>query len=237
MEISKSLEKSSASFGSKVVSASQLLTSLEERKRKPPLVTNIVPLDQLYHGGLQRGTLIEFTGAASSGRLALGLAALAAATQSGESCAFIDLGDHLDPRLAEAAGVHLPRLLWLRPSDLKKALLATEMVLATGFGLVVLDLGMDIPSSRDLSDSIGARLSLTAKAQNNILFVMGPCPFCARAADARITLQGARPIWTGKEGERLLAGLSVSVQIEQRKGTRQTQSVRLSLPVLENLPR
>src|SRR5512143_1726070 len=54
------------------------------------------PLPSL--GGLPRGTLVEVVGRRSSGRFALALAALAAATQAGESAALVDLGDQLDPQ-------------------------------------------------------------------------------------------------------------------------------------------
>jgi RecA/RadA recombinase len=38
----------------------------------------------------------------------------------GEAVALIDLGDHFDPRVAEANGVDLRRLLWIRPKTIKK---------------------------------------------------------------------------------------------------------------------
>ena len=42
------------------------------------------------------------------------LAALARSTQNGEVCALVDAGDALDPASAEAAGVEMGKLLWVR---------------------------------------------------------------------------------------------------------------------------
>ncbi|HKC23506.1 MAG TPA: hypothetical protein VKF32_02130 [Thermoanaerobaculia bacterium] len=91
---------------------------------------------------LPRGTLVEVVGRRSSGRFALALAALAAATSAGESAALVDLGDHLDPQGAAAEGVELARLLWVRPQTLKEALASAELLLGAGFALVVVDLGV-----------------------------------------------------------------------------------------------
>ena len=63
---------------------------------------------------MPRGTLTEIFGPASSGRTALLLSALAAATRRQEVCALVDAGDSLHPESAAAAGIDLQRLLWIR---------------------------------------------------------------------------------------------------------------------------
>jgi hypothetical protein len=83
----------------------------------PEMVSSgIAAIDELT-GGLPRGCLTEICGPASSGRTALLLAALSAATQRGEFCALVDASDALDPQSAAAAGVQLDRLLWVRCSE------------------------------------------------------------------------------------------------------------------------
>ncbi len=77
-------------------------------------------LDRLLCGGLRRGALVELVGPTSSGRFSLVLGALAAATRRAEPAALVDLGDGLEPRLAEAAGIELDRLLWVRPRHCAK---------------------------------------------------------------------------------------------------------------------
>lgn len=91
-----------------VVPASQL-----QRPAPPMAATSVAAVDQLT-GGLPRGALSEICGPASSGRSSLLLAALAARTAAGEACALVDVSDSFDPVSAEAAGVDLRRLLWIR---------------------------------------------------------------------------------------------------------------------------
>src|SRR5262249_21326811 len=64
-----------------------------------------------------------------------------AATGIGESAGLVDLGDHLDPVAAAAMGVDLDRLLWVRPESVRHALAAAEMLVGSGFPLVVVELG------------------------------------------------------------------------------------------------
>jgi hypothetical protein len=75
----------------------------------------------LLGGGFPRGGLSEIAGPPSSGRTSLALALLAAATARGEVAALVDAADAFDPPSAEAAGVALARLLWVRPPGLTEA--------------------------------------------------------------------------------------------------------------------
>ncbi|MGD0124135.1 MAG: hypothetical protein ABSF46_02160 [Terriglobia bacterium] len=96
-------------------------------------------------GGLPRGAITEICGPSGSGRTSLMLSALALRTAEGEACAFIDAHNTFDPYSAEATGVQLRQLLWVRCAGIDQAFRATDLVLhAGGFGLVALDLG-DIP--------------------------------------------------------------------------------------------
>jgi recombination protein RecA len=65
-------------------------------------------------GGLPRGQVSEVVGPASSGRTSVAWAALAAASRRGESIALIDTFDRFDPPTAQACGIDLSRLLWVR---------------------------------------------------------------------------------------------------------------------------
>ncbi|MGA9542454.1 MAG: hypothetical protein WBQ85_02730 [Candidatus Sulfotelmatobacter sp.] len=117
----------------------------------PEMVSSGIAAMDALTGGLPRGCLTEICGPASSGRTTLLLAALAAATRRGECCALVDASDALDPQSAEAAGVELDRLLWVRCGEnspeksLEQLLRATDLLLESGgFGLIALDLG-DLP--------------------------------------------------------------------------------------------
>src|SRR5260370_42588229 len=76
--------------------------------------SGVAELDAVLGGGFPRGSLVELCGPASSGRTSLAFSLLAQATERQEACAFVDVSDSLDPISLAAAGVELPRLLWIR---------------------------------------------------------------------------------------------------------------------------
>ena len=76
--------------------------------------SGVTELDAVLGGGFPRGALVELCGPASSGRTSLAFSLLAQATELQEACAFVDVSDSLDPVSLAAAGVELPRLLWIR---------------------------------------------------------------------------------------------------------------------------
>ena len=76
--------------------------------------SGVTELDAALGGGFPRGSLVELCGPASSGRTSLAFSLLAQATERQEACAFVDVSDSLDPISLAAAGVELPRLLWIR---------------------------------------------------------------------------------------------------------------------------
>jgi hypothetical protein len=77
-------------------------------------------VDRALSGGLPRGQVSEVVGPSSSGRTSVAWAALAAATQRGESVALIDTFDRFDPPTAHACGLELSRLLWVRGQAVSK---------------------------------------------------------------------------------------------------------------------
>jgi recombination protein RecA len=104
-------------------------------------VSSGIPEIDLLTGGLPRGALTEIFGPACSGRTSLLLSALSARTSQEESCALIDGGDAFDPHSAEAAGVELRKLLWVRCRNVEQTLRATDLLLqGGGFGLIAVDL-------------------------------------------------------------------------------------------------
>src|SRR5205809_4331896 len=109
-------------------------------ERVARLSTGLAVLDEALGGGLPRGRVAELAGAPSTGRTGLACAIAAAATRAGETIAWVDPADVLEPEAAAAAGVALARLLWVKPRSVSDAFRAAEILLgAGGFGLVVLD--------------------------------------------------------------------------------------------------
>ena len=78
------------------------------------------PQSKAAGGGLPRGQVSEVVGPASSGRTSVAWAALAAASRRGESIALIDTFDRFDPPTAQACGIVLSKLLWVRGQAVSK---------------------------------------------------------------------------------------------------------------------
>ena len=209
----------------------------EEAEAGEVLPTAVPALDQLLAGGLPKGQLVELIGPRSSGRFSAALTTLAAATGVGEAAALVDLGDSLDPATAQTLGVDLERLLWLRPHNLKQALASAEMVLGTGFPLVVLDLGAPpIRGGRGL-EAAWLRLARAAQAQGSALLVVSPYRVSGTAAAVVLKAGRIRTAWKGAtagEGSpALLAGTAGRIEIEKHRGRLPGQAEGLDLAAAE----
>lgn len=196
------------------------------------LATALDPLDRLLAGGLPRGRLTELVGRRSSGRFSIALAALAAATASGEAAALVDLGGGLDPQLAAAMGIDLERLLWLRPAHLKPALAGSELLLNAGFPLVVVELGIPpVPGGRG-GEAGWLRLARAAETHGATLLVSSPYRASGTAAAAVIEARPARPAWHGVgRAPRLLAGLAPALRLKKLAGRPVDRATRLPLAI------
>src|SRR5439155_19603962 len=146
-----------AAIGAKITNGAELVRAIARRRRDTVLPTTVEPLDALLGGGLARGKVTEIAGRGE--RYSIVIATLAAATALGEAAAFIDLGDGFDPQLGEAAGIDLRRMLWVRPSTMKQAVMAAEMIGATGIQLVALDAGLAPLRGKRAPDAAWVRLA------------------------------------------------------------------------------
>lgn len=212
----------------------ELRDAREVRESEAVLRTAVPALDRLLDGGLPRGQLVELVGSRTSGRFSTVLAVLAAATSIGEAAALVDLGDGLDPAVAEELGADLQRLLWLRPHDLKQTLAAAEMVLASGFPLVAVDLGMPPVRGGRGVEAAWLRIARAARAHNAALLVSTPYRVSGTAAGVVLKAERARAVWQGEDGAiRLLSGASARLQLEKQRGRLPGQSEELRLALGE----
>lgn len=191
-------------------------SSLPSRKeRASPLPTGLDAVDRLLGGGLPRGRLTELVGRRSSGRFSVVLAALATATSCGEAAALVDRGGYFDPQAARDAGVELERVLWARPRRVKEALAAAEMLLATGFPLVVVDLGLP-PLCGAAPEAAWVRLARAAESENAVLVLSSPYRVSGFAAGAVVRMDEGRSLWVGGGGSpRLLVGAASRLSLER----------------------
>jgi hypothetical protein len=168
------------------------------RRNNPP-PTGLPVLDEALGGGLPRGRITELAGPRSTGRTGLACAIAARATTAGETIAWIDPADALDPDAAAKAGLELTHTLWVRPRSTEDALRAAEIVLgAGGFGLVVLD--------TDATRS-GAgrwpRLARAAERTRSTLLVVAPRRDAGTFAALGLELTARRVRWSGGPEEGL----------------------------------
>jgi hypothetical protein len=223
-----------AGLGAQLQRASDLAPAARHRESRP---TGFSQLDRLLAGGLPRGAVVELVGRRTSGRFSVGLAALAATTSAGEPAALVDLGDHFDPQAAADAGADLERVLLVRPHRVKQALAASEMLLSTGFPLVVADLGFSPRGTRYLPDATWVRLARSAQANGASLLLLAPWRVSCIAADTVLSAPAARPAWEGRGRQpRLLSGLSARFTLEKLGHATPDRSADLVLRAPDALP-
>jgi len=92
------------------------------------LSCGLAEVDAALRGGLPLGAITELAGVHSCGRTTLVLSTLSVVTQLGDSSAYVDVADALDPVSASALGVDLRRLLWVRTGEAR----AGEAAVAAG---------------------------------------------------------------------------------------------------------
>jgi RecA/RadA recombinase len=187
--------------------------------------TGIPDLDELLGGGFQPGQLGEIAGPPSSGRTSVALALLAHTTGAGEVAALVDGTDSFDPGSAEAAGVALDRVLWVRAPGLLEALRSTERLLgARGFALVVLDLAI-----ADLRTAPAAwpRLARAAAGTDAALVLLSARRQAGTSAALAVELKPTRAHFTGTPA--LLEGLEIEAALVRHRSAPALRSASLRL--------
>lgn len=177
----------------------------------------LAALDTALAGGLPRGQLSELVGPRSAGRSTVLAAALAAAADRGEAVALIDTSDRFDPASAEAAGLDLSALLWIRDTgDASRALKAMHLVLqAGGFGLVAFDL-TDVPAPmvRRFPHTTWMRLARVLEGSQTAALLLGGERIARSPGGVTIALEAPRPCWSGTaDRARLLRAVTLRPRV------------------------
>jgi hypothetical protein len=213
-------------FSRHITSGTELIETLERRRRDAVVPTALPPVDLLLGGGLPRGKMVEISGRGA--RFPVVMAALASSTSIGEAATLIDLGGAFDPQLGEAAGIDLQRMLWVRPKKLKEAVAAAEMLVATGFQLVVVDAGLP-PLRGRVPDAAWVRLARAAEAHGSALVVSAPYPLTGTTSVAMLRAEQVRGRWSGG----LLIGVETTMRLEKHRHKRPGEHARLRFEVAE----
>jgi hypothetical protein len=219
-----------AHLAASVTSGTELVRALAKERRDGFIPTTLEGVDALLRGGLPRGSLVELVSRRASGRFSIVLSALAAASSLGEAVALIDLGDHFDPQLAEANGVDLRRLLWVRPRNAKQAVTSAEMLAGTGFQLVVVEMGLHPLRGRRAPEASWVRLARTAEAHGTSMLVSSPYPLTGTASEAVLKGCDTRAYWLGGgKSPRLLGGLTMDLGLEKHRYQKAGRRVSVAL--------
>jgi hypothetical protein len=213
-------------IASRLSSGTELIRALERQRRQEVVPTGLQAIDCLLEGGLSRGKMTEIAGRGA--RFSVVIAALAATTSIGEAAALIDRGNGFDPQLGEAAGIDLDRMLWVRPDTLKQAVTAAEMLVSTGFQLVVLDAALP-PLRGRVPDASWVRLARAAEAHGSALLISAPYPLTGTASVAMLLAERARARWRGG----LLTGVQANVRLEKHRRKRPGETAKTSFEVIE----
>src|ERR1700722_9403890 len=166
--------------------------SYRDRKIMEIVSAGVPEIDSLA-GGLPRGGLTEICGPPCSGRTSLLISALAERTAHEEVCALVDGRDSFDPHSAEAAGVELKQLLWVRCRNIDQALRATDLLIqGGGFGLLALDLSDIAPRLvRPEPLNVGFRFRRAVEDTPTILVLLDQEANAKTCASLVLRLEGA----------------------------------------------
>lgn len=202
------------------------------RPERKSILTGIEQIDAIT-GGVPLGGLTELCGSnlASSGKTSLVASLLAAASQK-YFCALVDACDSFDPASAEAAGVNLGSLLWVRCGKsktklrpLEQAFKAADMLLqSSGFGLVVVDVsGISERFVRNIPLTTWFRFSRVIEKQNTALVFVEQQPHATSCAGLVLRLEtksSGGKLWPGN----LLTQLSIEGEVLRTRDKKPLQN-------------
>ena len=200
---------------------------------RPEMVPTGIPEIDRLTGGLPKGHITEITGATSSGRTSLMLSILAQISSQNEVVSFIDPGNAFDPVSAEAFGVHLNRLLWIRAGrstlNIHQVLKTTDLLLqGGGFGLIGVDLS-DLPPGdvQRMSPTPWFRLQRAAENTPTILLFLNREHTLKNTAALALQMDTAQTEWNKRFLSEVRPGARVVRSRHAPGSSRQTHRFRL----------
>jgi recombination protein RecA len=212
-----------------------------ERRTPEVFPTGIAAIDR-EAGGIPKGALTQVcapTGV-TSGRTTLLLSLLAQVTGKEQFCAVVDASDSFDPESADAMGVCLSRLLWVRCMErgmkaVEQAFKSADILIQNGgFGVIAVDLGnVDERLIRKIPLTTWFRFARVMEALPTALIIM--LPYSAAQSCAALTLNmGASVEWTGTSAAshtQLISGVNFNVEVGRTRTKKPVQSARNNFTV------
>jgi hypothetical protein len=209
-----------------------------QRSEREMLPTGISAIDQ-QTGGIPKGALTQICApvGSSSGKTTLLLSLMAQATQQGQFIALVDANDCFDPASANASGVELSHLLWVRCGEnpgmrsLEQAFKAADILVQNGgFGLIVLDLGnSDERLVRKIPLTTWFRFARVVEKMPTALVMLSSWAAARSCAALTLQLDQGRASWQ-EEGAlahtQLLTGVEFAAEVARSSTRKPVQSVR-----------
>jgi hypothetical protein len=205
-----------------------------ERSAPEVFSTGIPDIDR-ESGGIPKGALTQVCApvGTTSGRTTLLLSLLAHVTGKEQFCALVDADDCFDPESADAVGVCLSRLLWVRCSGrgmkaVEQAFKAADILIQNGgFGVIALDLGnVDEKLIRKIPLTTWFRFARVMEALPTALVVL--LTHSAALSCAALTLNmGPSSQWSGSESvshTQLISSVQIDLAIGRTRTKKPVQS-------------
>jgi recombination protein RecA len=201
----------------------------------PEVFPTGIPAIDRETGGIPKGALTQIcapTGI-TSGRTSLLLSLLAQVTAKEQFCALVDATDCFDPESADAVGVCLSRLLWIRCIQpgmkvVEQAFKSADILIQNGgFGIIAIDLGnVDEKLIRKIPLTTWFRFARVMEAMPTALVIF--LPYSAAQSCAALTLNlGASSKWSGTDAvshTRLISTVEFNVEVGRTRTKKPVQS-------------
>ena len=203
----------------------------------PEVFSTGIPAIDCEMGGIPKGALTQICAPAgvTSGRTTLLLSLLAQVTAKEQFCALVDASDCFDPESADAVGVCLSRLLWVRciqrgMKAVEQAFKSADILIQNGgFGVIAIDLGnVDEKLIRKIPLTPWFRFARVMEALPTALVVL--LPYAAAQSCAALTLNlAASAQWSGTETifhTQLISNVEFNVEVGRTRTKKPVQSAR-----------
>jgi recombination protein RecA len=215
--------------------------TIYERSAPEVFSTGIPAIDR-ETGGIPKGALTQICASVgiTSGRTSLLLSLLAQVTGKEQFCALVDANDCFDPESADAVGVCLSRLLWVR--CIERSMKAVEhafksadiLIQNGGFGVIAIDLGnVDEKLIRKIPLTTWFRFARIMEALPTALVIL--LPYSAAQSCAALTLNlGASAQWSGTDAvshTRLISNVEFNVEVGRTRTKKSIQSAKNNFTV------
>jgi recombination protein RecA len=216
----------------------QIPGALSGFKRSTPEVfpTGIPAIDREL-GGIPKGALTQICAPAgiTSGRTSMLVAMLAQATGKEQFCALVDAMDCFDPESAEANGVCLSHLLWVRCSgrrmkSVEQAFKAADILIQNGgFGVIAIDLGdVDEKLIRKIPLTTWFRFARVMEPLPTALVMLLPYPAAQNCAALTLNVSASAQ-WSGTgtlPHNQLLSKVEFKVEVVRTRTRKPVQGMR-----------